>query len=78
MYVCIGIKQLQFNRIKLEANNFWFCKKLFNYTILFALATFNASAGYMPVDTIISFTLCDYLFNKLQSYIIIKVLPWDG
>ena len=30
------------------------------------------SAGYMPVCTIISFSLCNHLFNKLQFYIRIK------
>ena len=38
--------------------------------ILLAQATFNVNAGYMPVDTIILFTLCYYLFTKLYYRIL--------
>ena len=58
--------------MKLEAKNLGFCIKLFNYVILFAQATFNVSAGYMPVHTVFSFTQCYYILNKLYTLLNIK------
>ena len=41
-----------YTHINLTAKNLQFCIKLFNYAILFAQETFNASASYRPVYTI--------------------------
>ena len=50
-------------RMKSEAKNLGFCIKLFNYIVLFAQATFNAMAGYVPVYTVFLFTLCYDILN---------------
>ena len=49
--------------MKLGAENLGFCIKLFNYMVLFVQATFNASAGYMPVYTVFLFTLNYYTLD---------------
>ena len=49
--------------MKHKAENLWFSIKLFNYVILFVQATFNASAGYMPVHAVYLFTLCGYILK---------------
>ena len=60
-----------FWKTKKQAKNLGFCIKLFNYVVLFAQATFNASAGYMPVSTIFLFasTLDWLLFYIIKFYL---------
>ena len=60
--------------MKLEAKNLGFCIKLFNYVILFVQATYNASAGYMPVYIVFLFTQCCYIHNKLRVAVRFKII----
>ena len=66
MHGCLNSLLTLKTRIKLRAKNLRFFIKLFNYAILFAQATFNASAGYKPIFL---FTLHDSSWNKLSFYI---------
>ena len=55
--------------MKLKAENQGVCVKHFNYVVLSAQATLNASTGYVPFHTVSLFTLRNYTLNKLHFYI---------